>query len=170
MCRDVGVAWPVRGAPAPAPRTARSALEKKRRPQPTSEPLMRTVKDVEAYLGRLNRTFSPVENEPHTFLVPTSGQMTPIAIRVDEPLVVLRVHVGDAPGKDNVALFRRLLELNARALVHSSYGLEGARIVLSSALELENLDFNELQATLDEMDLTLTQHVPELVGLLKQSS
>ena len=38
---------------------------------------------------------------------------------------------------------------------------------VSSALELENLDFNELQATLDEIDVALAQHIPELARLAK---
>jgi hypothetical protein len=131
---------------------------------------MRTVKDVEAYLGRLNRRFEGVEGQEGTYLVHTASNMPPIAVRVDPPLVVFRVRIGDAPKADHVALFRKLLELNARALVHSSFGLEDDRIVLSSALELENLDFNEVEATLDEIDLTLAQQVPVLAGLSKQSA
>src|SRR5204862_297046 len=120
----------------------------------SADEAMRTVKDVEAYLGRLNRRFSAVDTEPGTFLVHSSNNMPPIAIRVDAPLVVIRVHIGDVPqDKANHSdLFRKLLQLNAKALVHSSFGLEEERIVLSSALELENLDFNELEATLDEID------------------
>ncbi len=129
---------------------------------------MRSDKDVEAYLLRMNRRFSHVEDQPGTFLVSTSDGMPPVAVRVDIPLVVMRVHIGDVEG-DNAALFRRLLELNAKALVHASYGLEENRIVLSSALELENLDFNELEATLDEMDVALAQQVPMLAGLNKNA-
>ena len=119
---------------------------------------MRSEKDVEAYLLRLSRRYKPVEDTPGTFLVDTIDGMPPAAVRVEPPIVVVRVHIGDAP-KENVELFRKLLELNAKSLVHSSYGLEGERIVLSSALELENLDFNEIQATLDEIDLALAQHL-----------
>ena len=141
---------------------------------------MRSVADVEAYLGRLNRRFEGVEGQEGTFLVRSSERMPPIALRVDPPLVVFRVHIGDVRGgdvkggdvtaKDHVALFRKLLELNARALVHSSFGLEGDRIVLCAALELENLDFNEVQATLDEIDLTLAQQVPVLSELSKKTA
>jgi hypothetical protein len=131
---------------------------------------MRSEKDVEAYLLKLNRRFSIVDDQPGTFLVRSSDDDGPhVALRVDPPLVVVRVHIGDAPGPDNAALFRRLLELNARQLVHASYGLEDDRIVLSAALELENLDFNELQATLDEIDMALAQQVPMLAGLNKKS-
>jgi hypothetical protein len=131
---------------------------------------MRTVKDVEAYLGRLNRRFEPVEGQEGTYLVRSDENMPPIALRVDAPLVVFRVHVGDAPKGDNSALFRKLLQINAKSLVHSSFGLEDDRIVLVSALELENLDFNEVEAALDEIDMTLAQQVPVLIELSKKNA
>ena len=133
---------------------------------------MRTVKDIEAYLAGLNRQYTHVEDEPGTYLIHSSGNMPPIALRVDPPLVIVRVHVGDvAPSKEGAnetALFRKLLQLNAKMLVHASFGLEDDRIVLSSALELENLDFNEIEATLDEIDMTLAQQVPILAELSKK--
>jgi hypothetical protein len=129
---------------------------------------MRTEQDVEAYLLRLKRRFGSVEAQPGTFLVESGRGMPPVALRVDPPLVVLRVALGDVKrGPDPSPLFRKLLELNARQLVHASYGLDDEHVVLTSALELENLDFNELQATLDEIDVALAQHVPELARLGK---
>jgi hypothetical protein len=127
---------------------------------------MRTEKDVEAYLLRLNRRFRALEEQPGTFLVEMNEKTPPLVIRVEPPLVVVRVHIGDVnaigDGKDEGGLFRKLLELNARQLVHAAYGLDDGHIVLSSALELENLDFNELQATLDEIDMALAQQLPGL--------
>lgn len=129
---------------------------------------MRSEKDVEAYLLRLKRPYRSVDDRPGTFLVETSGAMPPIAVRVEPPLVVVRVHIGDIDhGSKNEALYRKLLELNARQLVHASYGIDDRHLVLSSALELENLDFNELQATLDEIDLVLAQQLPELARMAK---
>ena len=131
---------------------------------------MRGVKDVEAYLGRLNRPFQPVEDQPGTYLVPCGEGMPAIAMRVEPPLVVLRVHVGDiAQGADSTKLFRQLLTLNAKNQVHASFGLEGERIVLTCALELENLDYNEMESALDELDMTLAQQVPTLNELSKSS-
>jgi len=131
---------------------------------------MRTVKDVEAYLEKLNRAHTAVAGQEGTFLLhPGSDAMPPMVVRVDPPLVIVRVHVGDAPDGAPAGLFRKLLELNVRSLVHASYGLEGNRIVLSSALELENLDFNEIEATVDEIDLALAQQVPDLVRLAQSA-
>lgn len=133
---------------------------------------MRSANDVEAYLGKMNRRYTSVEDQPGTFLVHGAPNLPPTALRVDPPLVVLRVFVGDVEGSDegNAQLFKNLLTLNARSLVHTSFGLEDGRIVLVSALELENLDYNELQATLDEIDLTLVQQVPALAELSKAAS
>jgi hypothetical protein len=133
---------------------------------------MRTATDVEAYLLKMNRKFRPVDDQPgqpRMFLVEGGAGLPPVAVRVDPPLVVVRVHIGSAaPASDPAqmsAFYRRLLELNARELVHASYGVDQGHVVLSSALELENLDYNELEATMDEIDLALTQQLPGLAKL-----
>ena len=130
---------------------------------------MRSVQDVEAYLGKMNRHFSPVDEQAGTFLVHSGNNMPPTALRVDPPLVVLRVHVGDIDGDaaHNGELYQKLLTINAKSLVHISFGLEDGKIVLCSALELENLDYNELAAALDEIDVTLAQQVGKLAELSK---
>jgi len=69
---------------------------------------------------------------------------------------------------DHRPVMRRLLEFNQSDLLHAAYGLEGDRILLGAALELSNLDLNELEAVLADMDLAMSEHVPvlrELVGV-----
>ena len=81
----------------------------------------RTMKDVEAYLMRTNRKFVAVEDQPGTFLIETGESTLQIAVRVDPPIVVCRVHIGDVNGgPTNEQLFRRLLQYNAKSLVHAS--------------------------------------------------
>src|SRR6185295_16137127 len=77
---------------------------------------MRSVEDVEAYLGKMNRRFSHVDDQPSTFLVHGGDNMPPTALRVDPPLVVLRVHVGDIDGDpaQNGELYQKLLTINAK--------------------------------------------------------
>jgi hypothetical protein len=130
---------------------------------------MRSVKDVEAYLDRMNRTFQRAPGTSETFLVSSGDNYPPVALRVDPPLIVLRVRIGDVPDEP-LELFRKMLELNAGQLVHSSYGVDEGHILLSSALELENLDYNELEAALDEIGLALAQQVPALAALSKKAT
>ncbi|MBA3318554.1 MAG: hypothetical protein H0T50_10745, partial [Gemmatimonadales bacterium] len=61
-------------------------------------------------------------------------------------------------------LFRQLLELNARELVHGSYGLEGDHVVLTDTLDLENLDYNEFEASFDSITLAVASHLAELAS------
>ncbi len=121
----------------------------------------RTAEDVENYLLSLDRRF---ENDDGTYLV-TGGQgSTPIAIRVASPIVAVRVTIGPVPkdAEHQTRFFRRLLEYNATDLMHISYGISGESVVLTAALELENLDINELEAVLSDVDLALARHVPVL--------
>jgi hypothetical protein len=124
---------------------------------------MRTEKDVEAYLSQMNRRYRVVEGTAKTFLVEAGADLPPVAVRVVPPLVVVRVRVGEMTGAaEQGGLYKQLLELNARQLVHASYGIDDSSVVLSSALEIENLDFNELQAVLDEIDVALATKLPGL--------
>lgn len=129
---------------------------------------MRSERDIEAYLGRMSRSFQSVDGRPGTYFVGDGGdgKMPPIVLRVDPPLVVMRVNIGQA--HESLALYKKLLTLNAESHVHTSFGLEDDRIVLCAALELENLDFNELEAAIAEMDLTLVEQVPNLSELSKK--
>jgi len=121
----------------------------------------RTREDVETYLYQLDRRF---EDQHGTLLVSAGGGATPIAIQIAAPIVVFRVSIGSVPddAEHQIRLFRRLLEHNATDLMHCSYGIEGTNVVLSGALALDNLDVNELEATLSDIDLALVRHVPGL--------
>jgi hypothetical protein len=59
-------------------------------------------------------------------------------------------------------LTRRLLELNASDLVHGSYGIQGDSVVLTEAIELEHLDYEEFLASYESMTLALASHMREL--------
>ena len=131
--------------------------------------MARTERDVEAYLEALGRTWDRLDDG--TFVV-QSGNETPTALRMAGALLVARVLIGNAPNAKpelEARLFRRLLEHNASDLVYASYGLENEHIVLSAALELENLDMNELEAVLGDIDLALARHVSELRELSKEA-
>ena len=65
-------------------------------------------------------------------------------------------------GTAEIELFRQLLELNVRDLVHGSYGLEGDHVVLTDTLELENLDYTEFEASFDSVTLALASHLGAL--------
>jgi hypothetical protein len=124
--------------------------------------MARTERDIEAYLLALGKPHEKVEDG--TWLIRLAADSVPVAMRIAGSVVVLRVLIGPPPSDPaaQAALFRKLLELNASELMYSAYGLEQGRIVLGAALELDNLDLNELEAVLADIDLALARHVPRL--------
>jgi hypothetical protein len=87
-------------------------------------------------------------------------------------VLVLQVAVGQAPSDaaEAAPIYKKLLEYNANSLLHAAYGLEGNTMVLASALELDSLDLNELEAVLADMDVALGEHVPVLRSLVQSAS
>jgi hypothetical protein len=131
----------------------------------TLRPAMpRTAEDVENFLMQLSRHF---EIDGGTYLVSAGAGQPLVAIRIAPPIVAVRVAIGSIPPdpEHQAKLFRRLLEYNTTDLMHASYGIDDHTIVLSSALPLDNLDLNELEATLSDVDLALARHVPTLHDL-----
>jgi hypothetical protein len=101
-----------------------------------------------------------------TYVIGTGVDRPLIALKLAPPVLVVRTEIGSVPpGESSAKLFRKLLELNATALLHAAYGLEAERIVLASALELAGADLGELEAVLADVDLALAEHVPVLTNL-----
>ncbi len=131
--------------------------------------MVKSNEDLEGYFNKLDRRYEMLDDG--TFLVAAASQRPPIAVRLLPPVVVLQVKIGDAPQGDastEATLFRRLLELNAHDLVHAAYGLEGDAIMLSAALEADTLDLNELEATLADIGMALSEHVQQLREIVGQ--
>lgn len=89
-----------------------------------------------------------------------------VVVSLSPPLVIFRASIGTSPEGDHarLKLYQTLLELNATDLVHGAYGLEGNEVILVDALELQDLDYSEFQASLESLSLAVTSHV-QLLGL-----
>jgi hypothetical protein len=131
--------------------------------------MVKSNEELEGYFNKLDRRYEMLDDG--TFLVAAAPQRPPIAVRLLPPVVVLQVNIGNVPEGDTsveVTLYRRLLELNAHDLVHAAYGLEGNAIMLSAALEADTLDLNELEATLADIGMALSEHVQQLREIVGQ--
>jgi hypothetical protein len=130
---------------------------------------MVTREDLESFLLRSEQEYEEVEPGMWTM---QAGADARLVIHYSPPLVILRAKVLDIPEGDSghEALFRRLLELNAMDLVHGAYGIEADDVILSDSLELENLNFNEFQASLDSIQVGLASHLEELSPYREQGT
>ena len=125
---------------------------------------MVTREDIESWITRLDSgTVEYKEIEPGLWAVHTQ-EGAEVVVHCAAPVVLLRVRVMQLPAAEprRSELFRQLLELNARDVLHGSYGLEGDEVVLTDTLELENLDYNEFEASFDSITLALAAHLGAL--------
>ena len=127
---------------------------------------MVTKEDIERFLDRLTADgASYSEIEPGLWVVKPSGELDfSVVVHFSPPVVLLRVKVMTLPtDRATLAtLSRRLLELNASDLVHGSYGIEEDSIVMTEALELSHLDYEEFLAAFESITVALASHLREL--------
>jgi len=137
------------------------------RPQNT-ETVMVTREDLESFLIRMDLEYEEIDEG--MYLVRGRNSGLPMVVHHADALLLIRMKVMDLPEDSDgrVEFYRTLLELNATDLVHGSYGIEDGELILSDTLELETLDFHELQASMESMELAAVSHmqrIRQLAGL-----
>jgi len=133
---------------------------------------MVTREDLESFLIRMDQEFHEVDEGMYFVRGRNSG--LPMVVHYSPPLLLIRMKLMDLPepGEGAAELYRTLLELNATDVVHGSYGIEDGELILSDTLELETLDFLELQASLESIELAATGHmsrIRELAGVVVEA-
>lgn len=122
---------------------------------------MVTRDDLESFLIRMELDYEEVD--PGMFLIRGQDHGLPVVVHYADDLLLIRMKVMDLPeGDGNLDLFRTLLELNATDVVHGAYGIENGEIVLSDYLGLETLDFPELQASMESIQLAASSHMERI--------
>lgn len=129
---------------------------------------MRTREDLESYFIQMGVDYEEVDEE--MWVLKGQDGAVPIVCHYSPPVVVLRLKVMDLPPDADDArlagLYRRMLELNATDILHGSYGIEEREVVLSDALELQDLDFSELRSSYESLVFAATSHVAGLAELV----
>lgn len=125
---------------------------------------MKTGEDIESYLIKMEASYELLGQG--IWMIKDLG--FDMVVSIAGPVLVLRVKLLDlssVPTANRERFFQTLLELNASEMVHGAYGLEEGAVVATDALQLENLDFNEFQAAVEDIALAVGNHYPILKGL-----
>lgn len=107
-----------------------------------------------------------IKEEPAEELIVVSDEengINRLVIDCEAPIVILEQLIMDVPANAD-GLYKRLLQMN-RTLVHGAFVLdeEGGRVMFRDTLQLENLDANELEGTIDALTLALAEYSGELL-------
>jgi hypothetical protein len=125
---------------------------------------MVTTEDIESFLIRMDLEHEEVAEG--MYLVRSRTDHFPIVVNHSPPLVILRMKVMDLPAGTSPDLYRMLLELNATDLVHGAYGIEEDELVLGHTYLVETLDFQELQAGLESLQMAASSHMDKIRTLV----
>ena len=90
-----------------------------------------------------------------------------LVIDCESPILILEQVIMPIP-RDSSGFCKRLLQMN-RTLVHGAFVLddEGTTLLFRDTLQLENLDRNELEGSIDALSLALAEYGSELVSFAR---
>ena len=90
-----------------------------------------------------------------------------LVIDCESPILILEQVIMPMP-QDSSDFCKRLLQMN-RTLVHGAFVLddEGTTLLFRDTLQLENLDRNELEGSIDALSLALAEYGGELVSFVR---
>jgi hypothetical protein len=84
-----------------------------------------------------------------------------------DPILVMEQYLFEI-GNDNSDVFKKLLIKN-RDIIHGAFVLDetGKKVIFRDTLQLENLDLNELEGSLNSLSLLMSEYSDELIAFSK---
>ena len=123
---------------------------------------------VKGYLHDLGYTIQEENPQEELVLISDEEQgLFNLIIDCEDPILVLEQVIMEVP-KENGRLFKRLLQMN-RTLIHGAFVLDeaGKTVIFRDTLQLENLDLNELEGSINALSLALAENAGELLAMVK---
>jgi hypothetical protein len=126
------------------------------------------LQKVKDYLDELEFSISSEDEAEELVIIDDEDKgIKNLIIDCEDPVLVLEQVIMDVP-KNTDGFFKRLLQMN-RTLVHGAFVLdeEGAKVIFRDTLQLENLDKNELEASITALSIALAEYAGELIEFSK---
>lgn len=125
-----------------------------------------SIRDYASRLG-LAVTHEDTSDELLVVDAPEQG-IHQLILDCEDSILVIEQCIADLPAA-NADTYRRLLQIN-RSLVHGALCLseDSDRLIFRDTLALENLDFNELESSINALSLMLAEYSGELIEFAQQ--
>jgi hypothetical protein len=126
------------------------------------------LQKVKDYLDELELSISSEDEAEELVIIDDEEKgIKNLIIDCEDPVLVLEQVIMDVP-KNTEGFFKRLLQMN-RTLVHGAFVLdeEGTKVIFRDTLQLENLDKNELEGSINALSIALAEYAGELIEFSK---
>ena len=124
---------------------------------------------VKQYLQQLPLTILSEDPVEQLLVVEAPRQgVHNLVLDCEDDILVIEQYIADLPSAD-ADCYRDLLQIN-RELVHGALCLDetGVRLIFRDTLQLENLDLNELEGSINALSLMLAEHADQLIRYAHQ--
>lgn len=127
---------------------------------------------VKDYLLELDYHITFQDKSDQVFIVENEANgITNLVIGLANPLLVVEqliLEIPDFPSNDSCTMYLQLLQ-KSRDIIHGAFVIDesGKRVIFRNTHELENLDLNELEATLNSLSLLLSEYSDEIINFSK---
>ena len=119
---------------------------------------------VKSYLLELGFDISREDEEDNVLVLEDeSSGVNQLVIGIADTLVIFEQYIFTVP-KDSTDLFKALLIKN-RDIIHGAFVLseDGKKVLFRDTLQVENLDLNEIEATISSLGLLLSEYSDQLI-------
>ena len=123
---------------------------------------------VKDYLLELDFTIEEENEEDGVFVVEKEDDgIKNVVLIVADPILIVEQYLFDLP-QDSPDVYKQLLVKN-RDIIHGAFALDdsGNKVLFRNTHECENLDLNEIEATLNSLALLLSEYTDELIAFSK---
>lgn len=123
---------------------------------------------VKDYLLQLNYTIIHENKGDGIIMVSKENEgIKNLILGVAPPILIIEQFIFNIKNK-NELVFRSLLQKN-RDIVHGAFVLDGSgeKVIFRDTLQIENLDLNELEGTLNSLGLLLSEYSEQIINFSK---
>lgn len=123
-------------------------------------------KKVKDYLLELEYSIiSEDETEELIVIENADAGISNLIVDCEDTILILELHLFDIKN-ESADILRRFLQMN-REIIHGAVSIDetGKKVILRDTLQLENLDLNELQGTLNSFEVFLSENANELISI-----
>lgn len=91
-----------------------------------------------------------------------------LVLGCEDPILIMEQYITDVES-DSSGIYVELLKKN-RDIIHGAFVLDdsGKKLIFRDTLQLENLDLNELESSINSLSLLMSEYSSELINISKK--
>jgi hypothetical protein len=125
---------------------------------------------IKNYLLELNYSITHEDKEDGVIVIQKLEEgINNLILGIANPILIMEQFIFKI-NKDNNEIFKELLQKN-RDIVHGAFVLDesGEKVIFRDTLQIENLDRNELEGSINSLSLLLSEYSENIIAFSKAS-